>query len=45
MKKKECYICGNTNKDELELVTLNTNEDGSENVHDEYMCKEGKGCS
>ena len=42
---KECYICGNTNPAELEPVTFYSDEDGNEDEVQEYICKEGKGCS
>ncbi|WP_168898235.1 hypothetical protein [Bacillus sp. ISTL8] len=43
-KKKECMLCYNTNEDEIEKVPLFSDGDGNEGYHEEWMCKEGKGC-
>jgi len=44
-KKKACMICGNENAKELELETLYSDEEGNDSEVNEYICKEGKGCS
>ncbi|HDR7066988.1 TPA: hypothetical protein QCW42_004094 [Bacillus cereus] len=43
--KKECMLCYNTNEDEIEKVPLFSDGDGNEGHYEEWMCKEGKGCS
>lgn len=43
-EKKECFICGHTNAEEIELVPLFSDGDGNEGNFEEWMCKEGKGC-
>ncbi|AGI11979.1 hypothetical protein X915_gp042 [Bacillus phage vB_BanS-Tsamsa] len=43
-KKKECLICGNDNKKEIELQPLYSDGDGNDDIEKEYVCKEGKGC-
>jgi hypothetical protein len=43
--KKECLICGNEKKEELEITTLFSDGDGNEAVEKHFVCKEGKGCS
>lgn len=42
---KECYLCYNTNEEELEEQTLYTDSHGNEAEEKIYICKEGKGCS
>ncbi|QVW28900.1 phosphohydrolase [Bacillus phage SWEP1] len=44
MAKKECLLCGNTNKKEIEMVPMFSDGDGNEGYFEEYMCKEGQGC-
>ncbi|ALA13416.1 hypothetical protein AVV02_gp238 [Bacillus phage AvesoBmore] len=41
---KECILCFNTNKDEIEKVPVFTDRDGNEGEFVEWMCKEGEGC-
>lgn len=43
-KKKECFICGNTNKEEIVYQILFSDGDGNEGECYEWMCDEGKGC-
>lgn len=42
---KECMICGNQKVNELELQTLYSDGSGEDVEEDEYLCKEGQGCS
>jgi hypothetical protein len=44
-RKKECIVCGNTKKSELELETLYSDSAGNDTIEKQYICKEGKGCS
>ncbi|AGT13503.1 hypothetical protein BigBertha_231 [Bacillus phage BigBertha] len=41
---KECILCFNANKDEIEKVPVFTDRDGNEGEFVEWMCKEGEGC-
>lgn len=43
--KKECMICGNTNEDELEEITLHSDEDGNDAQEKQWFCKEDEPCS
>ena len=43
-KKKECYLCYNTKKAEIERVPFFTNEKGEEVTEVKWLCKEDKGC-
>lgn len=42
---KECLLCGNEKKTEIEPTTLYSDADGNDAEETIYICKEGKGCS
>lgn len=42
---KECLLCGNTEKAEIEETMLFSDADGNDAEEIVYICKEGKGCS
>lgn len=44
VKKKECFICGNSNEDEIVHQLLFSDKDGNEGEFYEWMCDERKGC-
>ena len=43
--KKECMICGNDKKDEIELVPFFSDEHGNDENETNWQCKEDKGCN
>lgn len=44
-EKKECFICGNTKSDEIEIVIMFSDDDGNDSIEEQYICKEGIRCS
>ncbi len=42
---KECLLCGNEEKAEIEPTVLFSDGDGNDAEETVYICKEGKGCS
>lgn len=44
-QQDECMICGNNNKDEIELVPLFSDKNGNDNTEMNCLCKEDKGCN